>query len=37
MRLKKLYRASKNRAVPRAGTMGRGGGPGTIYRPIVSG
>jgi hypothetical protein len=24
------YRASENRAVPRAGTMGRSGGPGTI-------
>jgi hypothetical protein len=24
------YRASDNRAVPRAGTMGRSGGPGTI-------
>jgi hypothetical protein len=24
------YRASKNRAVPRAGTMGQSGGPGTI-------
>jgi hypothetical protein len=24
------YRASENRAMPRAGTMGRSGGPGTI-------
>jgi hypothetical protein len=24
------YRAGKNRVVPRAGTMGRSGGPGTM-------